>query len=145
MIDENVRPTFKELANEFTRMARDPPRYLVIKVGPLCRSQPLEQSAELNKLCLTFDPQEECGPQESGQDETTQRSVELDDLDDLGDLDIVAKTGKDEVDGKAPPSHYVSPSRSFSRLSKLETTRVSSSMLTSLLASGCVLKSPTAP
>ncbi|XP_069826126.1 receptor tyrosine-protein kinase erbB-3 [Dendropsophus ebraccatus] len=31
MIDENVRPTFKELGNEFTRMARDPPRYLVIK------------------------------------------------------------------------------------------------------------------
>lgn len=35
MIDENVRPTFKELANDFTRMARDPARYLVIKVG-LC-------------------------------------------------------------------------------------------------------------
>uniref|UniRef100_A0A8C2CLB3 receptor protein-tyrosine kinase n=1 Tax=Cyprinus carpio TaxID=7962 RepID=A0A8C2CLB3_CYPCA len=31
MIDENVRPTFKELASEFTRMARDPPRYLVVK------------------------------------------------------------------------------------------------------------------
>ncbi|KAG8452434.1 hypothetical protein GDO86_004292 [Hymenochirus boettgeri] len=31
MIDENIRPTFKELGNEFTRMARDPPRYLVIK------------------------------------------------------------------------------------------------------------------
>uniref|UniRef100_A0A3Q0S9P4 Receptor protein-tyrosine kinase n=1 Tax=Amphilophus citrinellus TaxID=61819 RepID=A0A3Q0S9P4_AMPCI len=31
MIDENVRPTFKELASDFTRMARDPPRYLVIK------------------------------------------------------------------------------------------------------------------
>ncbi|KAK3546894.1 hypothetical protein QTP86_003767 [Hemibagrus guttatus] len=31
MIDENIRPTFKELATEFTRMARDPPRYLVIK------------------------------------------------------------------------------------------------------------------
>ncbi|XP_063808696.1 receptor tyrosine-protein kinase erbB-3 [Pseudophryne corroboree] len=31
MIDENVRPTFKELGNEFTRMARDPPRYLVVK------------------------------------------------------------------------------------------------------------------
>ncbi|XP_041440319.1 receptor tyrosine-protein kinase erbB-3 isoform X2 [Xenopus laevis] len=30
MIDENIRPTFKELGNEFTRMARDPPRYLVI-------------------------------------------------------------------------------------------------------------------
>uniref|UniRef100_A0A3Q1CIH4 Receptor protein-tyrosine kinase n=1 Tax=Amphiprion ocellaris TaxID=80972 RepID=A0A3Q1CIH4_AMPOC len=33
MIDENIRPTFKELASDFTRMARDPPRYLVIKVG----------------------------------------------------------------------------------------------------------------
>uniref|UniRef100_A0A8C8ME80 receptor protein-tyrosine kinase n=1 Tax=Oncorhynchus tshawytscha TaxID=74940 RepID=A0A8C8ME80_ONCTS len=32
MIDENIRPTFKELANDFIRMARDPPRYLVIKV-----------------------------------------------------------------------------------------------------------------
>ncbi|KAL2104276.1 hypothetical protein ACEWY4_001144 [Coilia grayii] len=29
MVDENIRPTFKELANEFTRMARDPQRYLV--------------------------------------------------------------------------------------------------------------------
>ncbi|XP_009468836.1 PREDICTED: receptor tyrosine-protein kinase erbB-3 [Nipponia nippon] len=33
MIDENIRPTFKELANEFTRMARDPPRYLVSRVS----------------------------------------------------------------------------------------------------------------
>ncbi|MED6247182.1 hypothetical protein ATANTOWER_032537 [Ataeniobius toweri] len=33
MIDENVRPTFKELASDFTRMARDPQRYLVIKEG----------------------------------------------------------------------------------------------------------------
>uniref|UniRef100_A0A8C7CPJ6 Receptor protein-tyrosine kinase n=1 Tax=Oncorhynchus kisutch TaxID=8019 RepID=A0A8C7CPJ6_ONCKI len=41
MIDENVRPTFKELANEFTRMARDPPRYLVIKMvwSPASRSR----------------------------------------------------------------------------------------------------------
>lgn len=35
MIDENIRPTFKELASDFTRMARDPPRYLVIRVSPL--------------------------------------------------------------------------------------------------------------
>lgn len=35
MIDENTRPTFKELASDFTRMARDPPRYLVIRVRPL--------------------------------------------------------------------------------------------------------------
>uniref|UniRef100_A0A3B4GPW4 Receptor protein-tyrosine kinase n=1 Tax=Pundamilia nyererei TaxID=303518 RepID=A0A3B4GPW4_9CICH len=33
MIDENIRPTFKELASDFTRMARDPPRYLVIKLN----------------------------------------------------------------------------------------------------------------
>uniref|UniRef100_A0AAY4ERU9 Receptor protein-tyrosine kinase n=1 Tax=Denticeps clupeoides TaxID=299321 RepID=A0AAY4ERU9_9TELE len=39
MIDENVRPTFKELANEFTRMARDPARYLVIKVKNFVDSQ----------------------------------------------------------------------------------------------------------
>lgn len=36
MIDENIRPTFKELASDFTRMARDPPRYLVIKVRQWC-------------------------------------------------------------------------------------------------------------
>uniref|UniRef100_A0A674P6F1 Receptor protein-tyrosine kinase n=1 Tax=Takifugu rubripes TaxID=31033 RepID=A0A674P6F1_TAKRU len=39
MVDENVRPTFKELANEFTRMARDPPRYLVIKTVWASRSR----------------------------------------------------------------------------------------------------------
>ncbi|KAK1900782.1 Receptor tyrosine-protein kinase erbB-3 [Dissostichus eleginoides] len=58
MIDENVRPTFKELANEFTRMARDPPRYLVIK--------------------------EDCTLQDPPPDELAQRSADLDDLDDLG-------------------------------------------------------------
>ncbi|XP_026097690.1 receptor tyrosine-protein kinase erbB-3-like isoform X2 [Carassius auratus] len=36
MIDENVRPTFKELASEFTKMARDPPRYLVVKHPQNC-------------------------------------------------------------------------------------------------------------
>ncbi|KAM4587898.1 receptor tyrosine-protein kinase erbB-3a [Odontesthes bonariensis] len=55
MIDENVRPTFKELASEFTRMARDPPRYLVIR--------------------------EDCSQQESAPDEVAQRSTDLDDLD----------------------------------------------------------------
>lgn len=103
MIDENVRPTFKELANEFTRMARDPPRYLVIK--------------------------EECSHQEPAHDEPVQRSVDLDDLDDMDDMDdldmdIVAQNGKDEVEGIAPPSHYVSPSRSHSRLTRLESNRV---------------------
>uniref|UniRef100_A0A4W6FDK8 Receptor protein-tyrosine kinase n=1 Tax=Lates calcarifer TaxID=8187 RepID=A0A4W6FDK8_LATCA len=40
MIDENIRPTFKELASDFTRMARDPPRYLVIKVRQWWRKCP---------------------------------------------------------------------------------------------------------
>lgn len=33
MIDADSRPKFKELAAEFTRMARDPQRYLVIQVS----------------------------------------------------------------------------------------------------------------
>uniref|UniRef100_A0A8C8SKU6 Receptor protein-tyrosine kinase n=1 Tax=Pelusios castaneus TaxID=367368 RepID=A0A8C8SKU6_9SAUR len=52
MIDENVRPTFKELANEFTRMARDPPRYLVIKreSGPLPPTEPSLSDKELDDM-----------------------------------------------------------------------------------------------
>lgn len=50
MIDENVRPTFKELANEFTRMARDPPRYLVIKVRQASYYQWLDQTHSVYNL-----------------------------------------------------------------------------------------------
>ncbi|KAG6923421.1 erb-b2 receptor tyrosine kinase 3, partial [Chelydra serpentina] len=52
MIDENVRPTFKELANEFTRMARDPPRYLVIKreSEPLPPTEPPLSDKELEDM-----------------------------------------------------------------------------------------------
>lgn len=52
MIDENVRPTFKELANEFTRMARDPPRYLVIKreSGLLSPAEPPLTDKELEDM-----------------------------------------------------------------------------------------------
>ncbi len=32
MIDAESRPRFRELIAEFTKMARDPPRYLVIQV-----------------------------------------------------------------------------------------------------------------
>ncbi|XP_059185398.1 receptor tyrosine-protein kinase erbB-3a isoform X2 [Centropristis striata] len=93
MIDENVRPTFKELANEFTRMARDPPRYLVIK--------------------------EDCSQQDSAPDELAQRSADLDDLDDL-DIELV-KEEEVVVDGLTPAPHYLSPARSHSRLSRMET------------------------
>lgn len=32
MIDPDSRPRFKDLVNDFTVMARDPPRYVVIQV-----------------------------------------------------------------------------------------------------------------
>ncbi|XP_069053576.1 receptor tyrosine-protein kinase erbB-3 isoform X2 [Lepisosteus oculatus] len=59
MIDENVRPTFKELANEFTRMARDPPRYLVIRgdsrpADPV-PDEPLGKGVELEVLHTELD------------------------------------------------------------------------------------------
>uniref|UniRef100_A0A3Q1H793 Receptor protein-tyrosine kinase n=1 Tax=Anabas testudineus TaxID=64144 RepID=A0A3Q1H793_ANATE len=63
MIDENVRPTFKELANEFTRMARDPPRYLVVKDS--APDEPVQRSADLDDLDdLDFEleaPEDELG------------------------------------------------------------------------------------
>lgn len=36
MIDADSRPKFRELINEFSKMARDPQRYLVIQVPDLC-------------------------------------------------------------------------------------------------------------
>uniref|UniRef100_A0A8C9ZPK1 Receptor protein-tyrosine kinase n=1 Tax=Sander lucioperca TaxID=283035 RepID=A0A8C9ZPK1_SANLU len=94
MIDENVRPTFKELANEFTRMARDPPRYLVIKVR--------------KAVCLLV---------------ATIRSADLDDLADL-DIELVDEENEGVVDGMTPAPHYLSQARSFSRLSRMDTHRV---------------------
>nr|XP_040060574.1 receptor tyrosine-protein kinase erbB-3a isoform X1 [Gasterosteus aculeatus aculeatus] len=78
MIDENVRPTFKELANEFTRMARDPPRYLVIK--------------------------EYRDQQDSALDDLGHRSADLDDLDDL-DFQLEDQEEEEEVDGVIQAPH----------------------------------------
>ncbi|XP_008336543.2 receptor tyrosine-protein kinase erbB-3-like, partial [Cynoglossus semilaevis] len=97
MIDENVRPTFKELASEFTRMARDPPRYLVIK--------------------------EDCSQQDAAVDEVPQKSVDLEDLDDL-DLELKDQEDDQVDDGIASGSYYLSQSRSISHLSRLDTHRV---------------------
>uniref|UniRef100_A0A3B5LA31 receptor protein-tyrosine kinase n=1 Tax=Xiphophorus couchianus TaxID=32473 RepID=A0A3B5LA31_9TELE len=49
MIDENVRPTFKELASDFTRMARDPHRYLVIKVQMMLEIKSVDQKTEVGR------------------------------------------------------------------------------------------------
>ncbi|KAM4740868.1 receptor tyrosine-protein kinase erbB-3a [Anableps anableps] len=95
MIDENVRPTFKELAGEFTRMARDPPRYLVIK--------------------------EDCSQHDSAPDEAAQRSADLDDLDDL-DFDLEDLGVHPLADCVTPGSHHLS--RSLSRISRTDTHRV---------------------
>ncbi|XP_077429278.1 receptor tyrosine-protein kinase erbB-3a isoform X1 [Vanacampus margaritifer] len=99
MIDENVRPTFKELANEFTRMARDPPRYLVIK--------------------------EDCSQPDGPPDEFTQRSADLDDLEDL-DFELEDQAEEISMDDLSPPSHYLSPtkSRSLSGLSRMDSHKV---------------------
>ncbi|XP_053723553.1 receptor tyrosine-protein kinase erbB-3a isoform X1 [Synchiropus splendidus] len=97
MIDENVRPTFKELASEFTRMARDPNRFLVIK--------------------------EDCTPSDSASDELAQRSVDLDGLDDL-DIQLEEQVEQVMVDGVNPAIHYMTPSRSLSGLSKTDAPRL---------------------
>ncbi|XP_041944084.1 receptor tyrosine-protein kinase erbB-3a isoform X2 [Alosa sapidissima] len=63
MIDENVRPTFKELANDFTRMARDPARYLVIKgdhrLPDLSPNEAYQGGTEMDLLGVGLDDQEE--------------------------------------------------------------------------------------
>ncbi|KAM3621018.1 uncharacterized protein V6R79_005030 [Siganus canaliculatus] len=95
MIDENVRPTFKELASEFTRMARDPPRYLVVK--------------------------EDCSQQDTGADEAAQRSA--DNLDD-SDFEMMDQEEGGVIDGVPLSAHYLAQSRSFKALSTMDTHRV---------------------
>lgn len=75
-------------------------------------------------FCLASLHQEDCSQQESAQEEPVQRSADLDDLDDL-DMEIVEQEKGDGVDGISPPNHYLSQSRSLSRLSKMDTNRVS--------------------
>ncbi|XP_072308832.1 receptor tyrosine-protein kinase erbB-3a [Eucyclogobius newberryi] len=93
MIDENIRPTFKELASEFTRMARDPPRYLVIK--------------------------EDCRQPDSTLDEQAQRSVDLDELEELD----CALDSEEDLDRLSVPQ-YLPPSRSLSHLLRMDSHRV---------------------
>lgn len=46
MIDSAARPTFNELAQEFSKMARDPGRYLVIDGDQLKRAPTLKINNE---------------------------------------------------------------------------------------------------
>lgn len=67
MIDENIRPTFKELVSDFTRMARDPPRYLVIKLdGAETSTEVIDhRESERGRLDADFDVEDEA-PLEDG-------------------------------------------------------------------------------
>ncbi|KAL0978362.1 hypothetical protein UPYG_G00169500 [Umbra pygmaea] len=94
MIDENVRPTFKELANEFTRMARDPPRYLVMNKG---------------KSSLSTSPSDESHPHvtELGDVETASVYQDEEGIRDCMDT----------------PPLYLSQARSLPRLSRMDSYR----------------------
>ena len=46
MLDENSRPTFTELATEFSKMARDPGRYLVIDGDQLKRTPTVKMNVQ---------------------------------------------------------------------------------------------------
>ncbi|KAJ7999155.1 hypothetical protein DPEC_G00212470 [Dallia pectoralis] len=94
MIDENVRPTFKELANEFTRMARDPPRYLVIKKG--------------NRSLLDPPP-----------DESSQQGTELGEI----HMGLEYPDGEGLRESMDTPPLNLSQARSLSRLSRMESHR----------------------
>lgn len=50
MIDADSRPKFKELAAEFSRMARDPQRYLVIQVSNIRGKEKKNKSAYQTRL-----------------------------------------------------------------------------------------------
>lgn len=60
MLDAESRPSFKELMDEFAKMARDPGRYLVIQVSDL--SQNLAPSAWTDaRVAYIMDSQESQG------------------------------------------------------------------------------------
>lgn len=69
-----------------------------------------------------FQHQEECSQQDTAPDESVQRSVDLDELDDV-DMDIVDQE-MGVVDILTPAPHYLSQSRSLSRLSRMDAHRV---------------------
>ena len=52
MLDAESRPHFRELAEEFSKMARDPGRYLVIQVGFLKMIQYTDIQLEVGTCSL---------------------------------------------------------------------------------------------
>ena len=60
MLDANTRPTFEDLSKEFTKMARDPGRYLVIDGDQLKRDPTLKMNSawSFNDLPMNDDDDE---------------------------------------------------------------------------------------
>ena len=76
-----------------------------------------------NQICLASVHQEDCSQQDTALDELAHRSADLDDLDiDMIDQGVQEDAGV--VDDITPALHYLSPCRSLSRLSKVDTHRV---------------------
>lgn len=48
MLDASTRPTFEDLTKEFTKMARDPGRYLVIDGDQLKRNPTIKMNSDWN-------------------------------------------------------------------------------------------------
>lgn len=82
-------------------------------------------------MYLFFIHQEDCSQQDAP-DEVAQRSADLDDLDDL-DIEVGDNGEEGVVDGMTPAPHYLSQSRSLSRLSRMDTHRVGERHLLSIL------------
>lgn len=74
-------------------------------------------------ICLTTVYQEDCSQQDLPPDEAAHWSADLDDLDDL-DIKLKDQGAEEVTDGMTPASHYLSPSRSHSHLSRIDTHRV---------------------
>uniref|UniRef100_A0A3B3W007 receptor protein-tyrosine kinase n=1 Tax=Poecilia latipinna TaxID=48699 RepID=A0A3B3W007_9TELE len=129
MIDENVRPTFKELASDFTRMARDPHRYLVIKVWMMlflvselffCLSLILHRKSCSSTVVLSQEG-EDAPPGEIHRRESERGLLDA-------DLEDADEEGLD--DGLTTPPLQHSPSWSLSR-SRINSCRVTNNKRTS--------------
>jgi len=66
MLDSTTRPTFTELAKEFSKMARDPGRYLVIDGDDLRRMPTQKINSDFNDLLSDMSTDDLCDKQLMG-------------------------------------------------------------------------------
>lgn len=86
MIDSECRPKFRELVTEFSRMARDPQRFVVIQVRRSPRSRPL--AGALGRALTGVTPQNDLVGLPGSMDSTFYRALlDEEDMDDLVDAE----------------------------------------------------------